>query len=352
MPSSKKVHLAVMSVRTPPATLEGRIREAILEMGSVRYVYISKKDGFFVFKIAGSYLSWGEESEAVVEYMPSVIHGNKLTTTPRRWTHCWILHNDKLLERGIVKGVITKNALLRAGFDADAVFQAITEAGDDDAARVVSSQEAHINIEEVDCILSDLARAFPRTAKKLLKFLQNAPMSEVENYLRDYGDKIAKAPEFLLDGLFTAKLRLTNDKEKGYTSKDEDTSKNTFTEVDYLIPRKDIKILSTRHWRPINDLLRRVSLLKEKRGTGRTPSEATVAITNYVAEKLKENKNIKAAKIKKDYDKFLHQKYPHPEEGIPEEEAKRKAEESARQIKIYQRNEETIRKIMKAPAKK
>jgi len=119
------------------------IARAILTMGAIRYVPLSSKDGFFVFKYPGSLLFPYEDKDVNNSYFFAQLNKNKdhrlfpVTYYPKNF--CYIYHNDVLIQRKI-------------------------------------------------------------TSEGTLKW-----NGEIEEYLKNYSKEYNAAPEFLLDTLFTVK---------------------------------------------------------------------------------------------------------------------------------------------------
>jgi len=326
------------------------VARAILSTGAIRYVDLTPKEGFFVFKSPGVYLERGQVLGEVVD--PIYLEGDGQYTVQIgecKKNYCYIFHNEKLIPRESTHGIVTKEALKNSGFNADAVFDFLSQCKDD--VKIISPKEAHLITMDIDWYFKgDLKQEFPTDGEKIYQFLECTSRGKVDDeYLFKYRKQIDQVPEFSLEGLFTVKTTKASFKDVyGFTTLEVGTSKNpkiidastAFEEViDYFVFKQGLKISSSKYWKPISNLLRRVGLLNEKRGKEKSINPIT---KNFRAFVLKEYESI-------------NKKKPLPLKKLKERleaEVNRQFPDDLRQAEQYYLSEPTIRRLIKSSIKK
>jgi len=341
-----------------------RIKTAILELGAIRYVPIRGEEGFFIIKHPGTYLDFGQNlGESYPRIRPPWLDKAPLVCNvpDAPINFCSILHRyekgkyGELLNRDSSDVTITKQALTKAGFNADMIFDVLTEENvwGENCTKVISPTEIRIILDPIGS--SSEKKVFTdrfSNGKKIFDFLHKLPRGAVDEYLYKYESQIQKSPsEIQLESVFTAKLKLVDESYYGYGRPEgASKSKEKYTDVDKLVSKEGTAFL--KHWTPIYDLLRYVGLLDDGRGKGREPDETTIAITEFIKKELKlaKGKKLAPSKLKIEYDKKLRKDFtPIDEEYELSGDKGKVAEEK---IERYQRDVETVRRILKNLMKK
>jgi len=113
----------------------------------------------------------------------------------------------------------------------------------------------------------------------------------VEKCLSKLSTEISKAPEFMINNFFEGTVESITVEFGG--PKKKRFIKNVEYHGDGLRPLDDIKIQSPKYFKPINDLLREIGLLEEKRGKEKSVDKIIIQLRKFI---IKEFKSIKDKK--------------------------------------------------------